>query len=53
MNKINIPSITEQRSASSHITRAQAYISIRRNESLLKLIAPSNTSGAMYLLVPT
>lgn len=28
-------------------------MSIRKNESLVKFIAPSKTSGAMYLRVPT
>lgn len=38
---------------SSHSTRPQAYMSMRRKASRWKLMAPSNTSGAMYLLVPT
>ena len=46
-------SCTVQREANSQRTKPQAYISIRRNESLVKFIAPSNTSGAMYLRVPT
>jgi hypothetical protein len=39
--------------ANSHSTNPQAYMSIRKNESLVKFIAPSNTSGAIYLRVPT
>ena len=38
---------------SSQRTRPQAYISILKKASLEKLMAPSNTSGAMYLRVPT
>lgn len=48
-----LPSEAVQRDASSQSTRPMAYMSIRRNASLWKLIAPSSTSGAMYLRVPT
>lgn len=41
------------RDASSHSTKPHAYISMRRNASLEKFMAPSNTSGAIYLRVPT
>uniref|UniRef100_A0A6B0UYA0 Uncharacterized protein n=1 Tax=Ixodes ricinus TaxID=34613 RepID=A0A6B0UYA0_IXORI len=47
------PSWAEQRDTSSQSTRAQAYMSMRRNASRLKLMAPSSTSGAMYRRVPT
>lgn len=39
--------------ANSHRTNPQAYMSIRKNESLVKFIAPSKTSGAIYRRVPT
>lgn len=47
------PSAAVQREASSQSTSPMAYMSILRNASLWKLMAPSSTSGAMYLRVPT
>lgn len=43
----------EHRDNNSHSTNPQAYISIRRNESREKFIAPSKISGAIYRRVPT
>lgn len=43
----------EFRLSSSQRTSPQAYMSIRRKASFLKLMAPSNISGAMYRRVPT
>ena len=39
--------------ANSHNTNPQAYMSMRKKESRFNSIEFSNTSGAMYLLVPT
>ena len=47
------PSAALQRDASSQSTRPMAYMSILKKASLWKLMAPSSTSGAIYLLVPT
>jgi hypothetical protein len=40
------PVLDNGKEVPSHSTRAHAYMSIRKNASLLKLMAPSNTSGA-------
>ncbi len=42
-----VPSDAVQRAASSHSTSPTAYMSILRKASRWKLMAPSNTSGAM------
>ena len=45
--------VAVHRETSSQSTKPQAYISIRKNASREKFIAPSKTSGAIYRLVPT
>ena len=53
MEQTVLPSAAVHRDRSSQKTMPQAYMSIRRKASRLKLMAPSSTSGAMYRRVPT